>query len=115
LATASPVLFQVAPGLRAEALAFPESGISEALGATNDDAVDVPLQASASRRETELIATGLAGAQIEPRCPQPLDHAVLHDMATLENAQQAPGVTPMVDRRLGKLVLQRTFAGHSET
>ena len=81
-----PVFFQVTPGLRAEALAFPESWVSKALGAIDDDAIDVPLQASADRRETELIATGFTGAQIEPGCPQPLDHAVLHDVAALEDA-----------------------------
>ena len=92
----------------------PKRGIGEALRAIDDDAVDVALQATVGHRETELLAVGLAGAQVEARVPQPRDHAVLHDMAALEDAQHPTrGITPVVDGCLGVLELQRAFTGHA--
>ena len=109
------LFLKVTPGFVAQALALPERGIGEALGARDHDAVDVALQTAIGHREAELLAIGISGAQVETCFPQPSDHAVLHDVTTLEDAQHpAWGVTPVVDRSLGVLELQRTLAGHPE-
>ena len=115
LEMAKPFFLQVAPGLVAQALALPQRGIGEALWSPDEDAVDVSLQATISHREAELLAIGLSGAQVKTCVPQPRDHAVLHDMATLEDAQHpARGVPPVVDGSLGVFELQRALAGHPE-
>ena len=107
---------QVAPGLVAKTLALPERGIGKALGASNDDAIDVALQATVGRREAKLLAVCLAGAQVETCVPQPRHHAVLHDVTALEDAQQPSlRIASVVDGSLGVLELQRTLAGHAKT
>lgn len=116
LGDSEAAFLQLAPGLVAQTLVFPERGIGKTIRPANDDAVDVALQAAVSDRETELLTVGLAGAQVKACIPQPRDHAVLHDMATLEDAQHpARDITPVIDRSLGIFELQRTLAGHAET
>ena len=115
LEMAKPFFLQVAPGLVAQAFAFPQRGIGKALRATDDDAIDVSLQATIGHREAELLAIGLSGAQVKTCVPQPRDHAVLHYMATLEDAQHpARGVPPVVAGGLGVLELQRALTNHPE-
>jgi len=75
----------------------------------------VTLESPVGRREAKLLAVGLSGAQVKPGYAQPGDHAVLHDMASLEDAQHAPlQSTATVDGRLGELVLQGAFASHPQ-
>ena len=74
------------------------------------------LQAAIGYRKAELLCVGLACAQIETRVPQPPDHAVLHNVTALEDAQHpARNIPPVVDARPGVLKLQRTLAGHAKT
>ena len=76
----------------------------------------MPLQATVSHREAKLLAIRFASAQVETCVPQPDDHAVLHHMAALKDAQQPPrDVASVVDGGLGVLELQRALAGHAET
>ena len=54
--------------------------------AIDDDTVDVALQTAISHAEAKLLAIGPAGTQVETGVAQPRDHAVLHDVAALEDA-----------------------------
>ena len=110
------MLVEIAPGFVAQALVLPQGGISKALGAGDDHAIDVTAQTTISRREAKLFAIHLAGAQVESGCVQPGDHAVFHDVTALEDAQHAPlNMAARIDGRFGELVLQRPLADHTQT
>src|SRR5690606_15027548 len=103
-----------APRFGAQALVLPQrrvAGTEPQVGPGDEHAIDVALQAPVQRREAELLPRVVARAQIEARRAQPSDHAVLADVAALEDAQQAAvGLATRIDRGVGDLVLQRALA-----
>ena len=67
-------------------------------------------------REPELAAVGLLVVQLEASHAQPAHDQLFQHMANLEHPQDAPArCAAGIDRRTGVLVLQRPFAGHTQT
>jgi hypothetical protein len=70
----------------------------------------------ARHREAELATLGFSGEEIKAGQAQPADGQVLQRVADLKDPQQATReVAPVVDRRVGVLVLQRALTGHAQT
>ena len=97
----------VLPVLRVGGLALPECRHSQALRASDDDAVDVTLDAAAGDGKPELIAAPVSGPKVEARLAQPVDGEILETVAGRKDAQGLTAeVAALVTGNLEVFILQ---------